>query len=302
MKAKTQTIHIIINPAAGRMEPILPVINAVMKDTGMDWEVLVTKDAKDAQEFAKDAVKKEVDIVAVYGGDGTLMEVISGLMGSDIPLAILPGGSANILAKELNIPVNLKEACELICGPHDIGSIDVGQFNKKYFSLRLGLGFEADMVTCADRGVKNKIGMFAYWFSTVTALGKIKEATYHIKVDGEEHKVRGFTCIIANAGNVGFGELSLDKNIDIHDGLLDILVVRKISLSLMAHLFATILKQKRAERWELVAHWQGRDISVTATPKQTIQCDGELLAKMPIHAKVIPAAIKVIVPKPQEKG
>src|SRR6185503_16014150 len=99
MKTKTQTIQIIINPAAGKLEPILPIINTVLKDSGIDWEVLVTKKANDARDFAKDAVKKGVDAVAAYGGDGTLMEVISGMMGSDIPLVILPGGSANILAK-----------------------------------------------------------------------------------------------------------------------------------------------------------------------------------------------------------
>ena len=126
-------IHIIINPAAGMGESILPVINLSMKEADIKWEALVTHQAGDATKFAKAAVKAGVDALAVYGGDGTLMEAISGLMGSEIPLVILPGGSANVLATELGIPNGLKEACALMGrGPLETKSIDIGQFDKRY--------------------------------------------------------------------------------------------------------------------------------------------------------------------------
>ena len=112
MEKKIKNIRIIINPAAGKGESILPVINASMKEAGIKWEVSVTHQKGDAIRFAKDAVKEGVDALAVYGGDGTLTEAIIGLMGSDIPLAILPGGSANVMATELGIPAALKK---LVC-------------------------------------------------------------------------------------------------------------------------------------------------------------------------------------------
>ena len=115
---KVKTIHIIINPASGRTEPILSIINSAMKEAGIHWDISVTKEKGDGLQLAKAAVKQGADVVCVYGGDGTVMEVMSGLMGSEVPLAILPGGSANIMASELNIPQDLKEACKLICeGP-----------------------------------------------------------------------------------------------------------------------------------------------------------------------------------------
>ena len=110
VKKKIKNIHIIINPAAGKKEAILPIINESMKEAGIKWEVSVTKEAGDGIQMARAAVKEGVDAIAVYGGDGTLMEVISGLMGSEVPLVILPGGSANIMATELAIHKDLKEA------------------------------------------------------------------------------------------------------------------------------------------------------------------------------------------------
>jgi len=104
MEKKIKNIYIIINPAAGEEEAVLPIINTSMKEAGIAWEAFITHEAGDGIKFAQAAVKAGVDALAVYGGDGTLIEAISGLIGSEIPLAILPGGSANVAATELGIP------------------------------------------------------------------------------------------------------------------------------------------------------------------------------------------------------
>ncbi len=163
MKNKIRNIHIIINPISGKEESVLPIIDESMKKAGIKWEVFVTHKAGDAIQLAKTAVEDEVDALAVYGGDGTLMEAIGGLMGSEIPLVILPGGSANVMATELGIPGDLKEACALLSHePIETKTIDVGQFDKRYFIVDMSLGFEADIVKGARRETKNKIGIFAY--------------------------------------------------------------------------------------------------------------------------------------------
>ena len=303
MEKKIKNIHIIINPAAGIGESILPVINAAMKEAGIKWEASITHKANDAIQFAKAAVKVGIDALAVYGGDGTLTEAISGLIGSEIPLVILPGGSANVLATELNIPTDLKEACALLSqGPLETKTIDVGQFNKRYFTVRISLGFEADVAKGADRQTKNKMGIFAYFLSAAAVLKKTKKAVYHLKIDGQEHQVQGLTCIITNTGNLGFSNISFDKHTDVSDGLLDVIVVRKANLSLLKLIVVTLLKRKRPDNLELVQHWQGKDISVSSTPKQTVQCDGEVLEKIPLHIKIIHGAIKVLVLKKINKA
>ena len=298
MEKKIKNIHIIINPASGIGESILPVINASMKEADIKWEALITHQTGDAIQYAKAAVKERVDALAVYGGDGTVTETISGMMGSEIPLVILPGGSANVMATELGIPANLKEACMLMShGPLETKTIDVGQFDKRYFISGISLGFEADVVKGADRQTKNKVGIFAYLFSAAAALQKTKKTVYHLKIDGQEHEVQGLTCIITNTGNIGFSNISFDKHIDVGDGFLDVLVLRKANLSLFKLMLVTLIKRERPENWELVKHWQGKEISVSSKPKQTVQCDGEVLKEMPLHIKIIPGAIKVLVPK-----
>ena len=301
MEKKIGNIRVIINPAAGRGESVLSVLNLSMKEAGIKWHASITHEAGEAIKFAKTAVKEGVDALAVFGGDGTLMEAISGLMGSGVPLIILPGGSANIMAKELGIPQDLKEACALMSQvPLTMKTIDVGQFSGHYFILGVSLGFGADLIEGADRETKNRIGFFAYFLSAAVALKKTKKAVYHLKIDGKKHEIQGLTCIVTNTGNLGFSDISYDKHIDVSDGLLDVIVVREANLSLLKLMAVTLLKRERPDNFELVEHWQGKDISVSSSPRQTIQYDGEVLEDMPLHIKIIPQAIRVLVPKEEE--
>jgi YegS/Rv2252/BmrU family lipid kinase len=302
MEKKIENIHIIINPAAGEEEAVLPFINASMKEAGITWEAFITHKAGDGIKFAIAAVKKGVDALAVYGGDGTVIEAISGLIGSEIPLIILPGGSANVVATELGIPKDFKEICTLLVhGSLEAKTIDVGQFDEHYFITGISIGFGADLVKGADRETKNKIGILAYFLSAAAALKKTKKTVYHLNIDGQEYKLQGLTCIITNTGNLGFTKISLDKHIDVSDGFLDVVILRKANLGLLKHIVITLLKRERPHNLELVQHWQGKDISVSSTPRQTIQCDGEVLEEMPLHINIIPGAIKVLVPKDKSK-
>jgi diacylglycerol kinase family enzyme len=137
-------------------------------------------------------------------------------------------------------------------GPLETKTIDVGRFNKRYFIVRISIGFEADIIKGANHQTKNKIGIFAYFLSAAAELKKTRKTVYHLKIDGQEHKIQGLACIITNTGNLGFSKISFDKHID---------------------------------------------ISVYSSPQQAIQCDGEVLEKAPLHIKIIPGAIKVLVPK-----
>jgi diacylglycerol kinase (ATP) len=298
MRRKIRHIRIIINPAAGTGGSTLPTVNRFMEEAGIKWDASITHEAGDAVKFAKLAVKEGVDALAVYGGDGTLMEAISGLIGSSVPLAILPGGSANVMAEELGISKDLRAACALLTqAPLAVKTIDVGQFGSRYFILGIALGLGAEIIKGADRSTKNKIGAFAYLLSAAAALKKTRKAVYHLTIDEQKHEVQGLTCIIANVGNLGFTNISYDKHIDVTDGLLDVLVVRKANLGLLKHVAVMLLKRERPDNLELVEHWQGKDIRVSSSPKQTIQCDGEVLKDVPLHIKIVPGAIRVLVPK-----
>src|SRR5512139_1023660 len=153
-------IHVIINPAAGHDEPILNVLNDVFHPAGVEWDISITHKFGDATRLAKEAVEMGVDLVAGYGGDGTQMEVANGLLGSGIPLAILPGGTGNAMARDLNIPINLKQAAELIVFSSKRRAVDLARIGDRVFMLRAYAGVKSQ--DAASREDKDKLGQLAY--------------------------------------------------------------------------------------------------------------------------------------------
>ena len=296
-------IQIIINPAAGQDQPILGTLNRAFKDANVDWDVSITKEAGDARRFAQAAAEAGVDIVGVYGGDGTVMEVASGLMGTNVPLAIFPGGTANVMSVELGISSDLAEAVAIVCNDDVCYTrwVDMGQVDdERYFMLRVGIGFEAQMVEGAPREMKDRWGVMAYALSALQALREPQIAHYRITLDGETVDTEGMTCIIANAGSLGQAGLTLAPNIDVSDGLLDVVVIRSADLPSLLAVAASVVRGD--ENAEPLLHWQGREIVVEAEPAQSVQADGEVLNPTPVRAKVIPHAVQVVVPKPPDEA
>jgi diacylglycerol kinase (ATP) len=294
-------VHVIVNPVAGQDKPILGTLNRAFHPAGIDWEVKITKEAGDARRFAQEAARGGIDVVAVYGGDGTVMEAASGLIGTDIPLAIFPGGTANVMSVELGIPGDLAQACALVCGDErEFRQIDVGQVNDTYFLLRVGTGFEAELVKGADREKKNQLGNLAYVLSAIQALRGSKVVRYQLTLDGTERVVEGITCMVANSGNIGTPGLSLAPTISVSDGLLDVVVIRAGDIASIISVAASVIA--RNENAEPLQHWQARNIGIATETPETIQADGELIGKTPTQIKVIPQAVRVIVPKKAEEA
>jgi YegS/Rv2252/BmrU family lipid kinase len=287
-------IHLIVNPAAGKDQSILRTMNLACKTAGVDWEVFVTKERGDGYRFARRAIKKKVGRVVVYGGDGSVMEVASGLMHSEVPMAIIPGGTANVLAIDLGIPRDLVEATALAVNVESaVRKIDLGQIGDNYFILRAGLGLEAAMVAGADRERKDRLGVLAYGLSALEALADPIVATYQLSFGDQELEVQGLTCIIANSGLIGREGLYLAPNIRLDDGLLDVIVLRRADLPTLLSLAASVLDGE--ENRVALQRWQVPEVVVRADPPQKIQVDVEMIAETPAEARVIPQAVRVVV-------
>ena len=294
-----KNVRIILNPSAGSKNPPLRLLNNLFHQANMEWDLVITKDRCDGICLAKKAISDGVDIVAAYGGDGTVMEVASGLHDSGIPMAILPGGTGNILSIELGIPQNLQEACELIIQPEKarIRSIDLGITNDEKvpaFALRAGVGLEAAMLEGTDRDLKERFGIFAYIMGATQALHNVKEANYHLILDGEAVECSGLTCLIANAGYFGVPGLVLNPKVKIDDGLLDVFVIRKMDLIELFSLAATLVGGN--ERNDQALHWQAQSISIESDPIQSTQADGEMWGESPVEITAKKDALQVIVP------
>ena len=299
MASKYKNIHVVINPASGKPEPVIHTLNSIFHPAGIKWDVSITATGGDAKRFAKDAVARGADLVAAYGGDGTQMEVAQGLRGSDVPMAVLPGGTANLLSVELGIPKDLAQAVQLAISadsatrPVDMGRVVVGEDTKYEFILRVGIGLEGKKIEKADRQMKDKYGEFAYTIGGAEALHESQVAKYHLVLDGKEYDVEGVNVLVTNAGTFGMKGVTRWKEISVSDGLLDVIVSTSKGLRTIAAAAGGIVGKGSGHASRPM--WHAKEISIVADPPQPINGDGELWGNTPIKIQVIPAAVHVVV-------
>jgi diacylglycerol kinase (ATP) len=288
-------VHTVINPAAGHDEPILNVLNDVFREAGVDWEVSLTHKSGDATRLAKEAAESGVDLVAAYGGDGTQMEVANGLLGSGVPQAILPGGTGNAMAHDLKVPINLREAAELIVSSTKRRAVDLARIGDKVFMLRAYAGLSAD--EAASREKKDKYGQLAYLQESLKFMKDMPHAQYRAVVDGEVIEGEAVIVFILNAGSIG-GVMGIEippvGEVSISDGYLDLYAVTKGVKPLRA------ISQYIFHRGDFQAgvyNWRGKEITLEADPIQDVWIDGELGGQTPITVTAMPQALEIVVPE-----
>ncbi len=308
-----EKVHIIVNPASGKAGPDQVSLQETLDSCDFDWSLSQTSGAGDAYEMATQAVADGSDIVVAYGGDGTVAEVASALVGTSAALGVLPGGTANVVALELGIPTDLPDALQLVCGHRSKrDKIDVGKIGDHHFLLRVGIGFEARMITEADREEKDQMGFAAYLWSGLKNLTETDVADYRFVIDGHEVECQGFTCAVANSGSLGLPGLRLGEAIDVSDGLLDVVVLEEFHLRSLIELLEEVvgtgvktastedasMRDYSADMETMLQHWQGAEIQISMDPWQVVQYDGERLdpVDQPLQIKVLANQLNVIVP------
>ena len=288
-------IRVVINPASGQPQAILNILNKVFRENEVDWDISLTQASGDARDFAEKAAAEGADVVAAYGGDGSVMEVAQGLMGTGIPLAILPGGTANLMSVELGIPRDLAKAAQVACSEESVvREVDMGEAGEHKFMLRVGIGFPAEKVILADRDLKDKYGLAAYTIAAFKAMDTSQEVAYTLNIDGEQINVDGVGCRVDNSSNIGVPGVSLIPNADVSDGYFNVLVWRDIDLSTSS--VAASIRNKETVA-DLYHHWRAKEITIETDQPQPIQGDGEVWGPTPISIKVLPGAMRVLVPK-----
>lgn len=303
MKKNSPIKHVlaIINPAAGQEQPILHTLNRVFADTGVDWQIAITKGQGDAAREAEQAAASDIDVVAVYGGDGTVLEVANALYDTQVPIAILPGGTANMLSSELNVPSNLEEAAQLITDPSTrIRSVDMGRVDDRLF-FHLSAGFLGDIASSTDRADKDQNGILAYILSGLKELQDMPSPTlFKFTLDEEEVEVEGVGCMVTNLGKIGIADLRLAHEIDMSGGIIDVMVIRDMGLSTLIKALSGAIAS--GEIADALWHRRVRKMSFTVPPEMRIMLDGEPFdptsALLSIH--VVPGAASFLVPPTRE--
>ena len=285
-------VHVIVNPASGKDQPILHALNSVFHTAGIDWDIYVTKAGGDARRLATEAVQAGADAVAVYGGDGTVAEVAAGLLGSEMPLVVLPGGTTNATGRSMGIPVELAEAAKLLSSPDArVRVMDMLRLGDGYCFGVVAMGIPGEVAVMADREAKDRLGNLAYVVSAIRATVGAPNSDYTITLDGQEIHSHGVMCVVINQSA---GLMHIRPPVDGADGLLDVAIFRDESLSTVARAAGNVLL--RNENIVPVEHWQGREVTVVSRPAQAIQADGEVLPEGSVTVRIVPGAVRFVVP------
>ena len=288
----------VINPhsGGGGHRRDIPLILSALRGLGYDVEKLETEAAGDASGLARRAVEAGFDIVAVLGGDGTVNEAINGLAGSDVPLAIIPTGTVNVLAMELGIPLDPPDAVKLLDTTADhVSWIDLGLAGDRYFGLMAGVGMDAAVVAALHPAMKKALKEAAFAVQGLATYLTHEEAL--IRVVSEERTVEGYFAVFGNSSNYG-GAFGITPLADMRDGLLDVCVLKDKSFVstvwywaaalINAHIRHPKVEYFRTERADVSAVEQGKEVLV--------QTDGELAGRLPMECRVVPHALRVVVP------
>ena len=284
-------IHVVINPVSGKDQPIINVLNDVFHQYGVEWEISITKKFGDATEFARKAAESGFDLVVGYGGDGTQHEIANGVMGTGVPMGVLPGGTGNGFGNELGIPTDLRAAVVVLCTSFNQRKIDIVQLEDgSYFIQRLFTGIEPEEQT--SREDKNKYGTLAYLARDVKRLGEIENVKYTLTVDGEKIEVMGYKCYVVNSAKAGTG-LSISEKFKVDDGILDLFMLSRDARSANAALdrFFNLDNDKAG-----MYYWRGREITIDAEKDQPVWTDGEYTGRTPVSMRVIPGGLTVAAP------
>lgn len=290
---KLRYVAVIINPASGIDFPILSVLNRVFKKHHIEWEAFITKRKHHAVTLAQEALKRHPDAMVAYGGDGTILEVASVLYKTTIPLIVLPGGTANVMAKELNVGTDVPTALAIFDRKPKLLHMDVAvNADGHPMFLRTEVGVLADVVRNTGRSRKRVFGALAYPLSAVEQLLKASPSTYTLTLDGVKKTTTGVTLAIANVGNIGIPGISIQKDVSCTDKLLDVFVLQSKDLgSLLSVGTSTLVGTQKPPA---LKHWKVKHVTVDVDPPQSVLCDDHAMETNRMDLRLSSATLSVL--------
>jgi YegS/Rv2252/BmrU family lipid kinase len=293
---------LIVNPAAGqgRAPEALEAMQAVLAP--VLGGVVVTQERGDAERAAREASANGCGAVLAAGGDGTVNEVVNGLLAAGgeegpLPLGLVPVGTQNVLAHELGLPAADFDATLALLRAGRTRRIDVGLAGRRHFVLMAGFGFDAQVVREVLRPMKALLGPAAYALATVGALATYRSTQVRLRLDGEEVRSEAFLVVVANAASYAYRQIKLAPFAALDDGWLDVCVFERargdrvgFATQMMAVLARRHLRDPR------VRYYRGRHLVLESDPPIQGQMDGDTFGGTPVEISLLPRALPVFVP------
>jgi diacylglycerol kinase (ATP) len=266
----------------------------------MTFDSIATTGPGHAGEIARQEVDRGAELILVAGGDGTINEVVNGMAFSDVPLGVLPAGTANVLACELGIGKSMERAAgalaDTVLERVAIGSITNGASDaRRYFLLMAGAGLDADIVYHLNARVKEVFGKAAYWIGGFSKLGRrIPEFT--VEADGREY--RASFALLSRVRNYG-GDLEIAPTISLLDDEFEMVLFEgESSLGFLRYMLAVVAHRQQSMPGIIILRTRQAVFSAAGVPSGQIhlQVDGEHVGVTPARVEIVPNALTLLVP------
>jgi len=298
---------IVVNPMAanGRVAKEWPAVQQRLTGLGMDFDFRLTERPMHAAAIAREAALAGFDPIVAYGGDGTLMEVVNGLLTEpDRPslaaLGIIPGGTGSDFVRTLGIPHDTAEACSrLVAGAERL--VDAGHASFKgldgsdrqlYFANVAGLGFDGEVIERAQRSSKALGPTFAYLGNLLLTLVAYKNKHVVLRFDSSTQERRLNSVVVCNGRYFG-GAMHIAPLADLQDGEFDLVLLCDLN---KAEVVANVPKVYKGTHLThpKVELYKAKTVSVESTERMLLQADGELIGQAPASFRIIPGILRVI--------
>lgn len=269
---------------------------AIAAGRGDRIELLGTGPALDARTAARRAAEGGADRIVTIGGDGTVVEAAAGLLAipDPPPLAIVPQGTANLLALNLGIPADRESAIAAVFSER-VERIDCGRANGEPFLIALGAGVHAEIVALADRASKRRWGVAAYGLAGWRASRGAEPSRFRLDIDGEELEIEATSVEVMNCASVLRRGWEFARGVSLVDGVLDVVAHRAATLTEHLVTAAAVVRGAPTDT-DLVVHRPARRISIDVDPPASLQRDGERAGTTPVEIDVLARALPVVLP------
>jgi YegS/Rv2252/BmrU family lipid kinase len=292
--------RVIVNPTSGNvhgdfgLNDLHATVDWLTKN-GMPTELCLTERPGHARELAREAAERGMEVVIAAGGDGTINDVIQALAGTDTALGVLPMGTVNVWAREMEIPVNTLLAREILLRGMR-RRVDLGLAGERYFLLMAGIGFDAEVTIHAEQSRLKRVGLKVVDYGATTLrLGVTRRSTrVTLSANGRSKDANILMILIGNT-RLYAGAFSFAKRAMVDDGLLDLVMMGDGSIPFRMSVFTRAL-WRRASLGPYVRYSRFREIELHSQTPLDVQVDGEPIGKLPMKFSVAPRALTVIVP------
>lgn len=287
----------IVNKTAGRGKAgrLWPEIKKEVAT--FDWELteIFTNGPREATRLAKEQVLQGAELIVAVGGDGTLSEVVNGIvLAGKCSVGLIPVGTGNDFAKTVNIPLAWMEACRILKANYS-KSVDLGLVNGRYFINIAGIGFDAEVANEINTSFKHFTGLTGYLLAVFKRFLFFKIAKVDIKIDNLSLQKEIILLAIGNATCYG-GGIFITPEAKIDDGLFDLCVIEKTTRLDFLVSLPLVLKGKHLKHPK-VSIFRGQKIRVESSQKLNVHADGEIIGTTPVSCEIIKQAIQFITPK-----